>query len=36
MRRLGGLVMLTMHPQIIGRPGRVAMLEDFLDVGEIP
>ncbi len=30
MRRIGGLVMLTMHPQIIGRPGRVAMLEDFL------
>jgi peptidoglycan/xylan/chitin deacetylase (PgdA/CDA1 family) len=30
MRRLGGLVMLTMHPQIIGRPGRIAMLEDFL------
>lgn len=30
MRRLGGLVMLTMHPQIIGRPGRLAMLEDFL------
>ena len=27
---LGGLVMLTMHPQIIGRPGRIAMLEDFL------
>lgn len=30
MRRIGGLVMLTMHPQIIGRPGRIAMLEDFL------
>ena len=30
MRRVGGLVMLTMHPQIIGRPGRLAMLEDFL------
>jgi peptidoglycan-N-acetylglucosamine deacetylase len=30
MRRIGGLVMLTMHPQIIGRPGRLAMLEDFL------
>jgi peptidoglycan-N-acetylglucosamine deacetylase len=30
MRRLGGLVMLTMHPQIIGRPGRIAMLEEFL------
>jgi len=30
MRRVGGLVMLTMHPQVIGRPGRLAMLEDFL------
>jgi len=30
MRRIGGLVMLTMHPQIIGRPGRLAMLEEFL------
>lgn len=30
MRRVGGLVMLTGHPQIIGRPGRLAMLEDFL------
>lgn len=27
---LGGLAMLTMHPQIIGRPGRVQMLEMFL------
>lgn len=27
---LGGLAMLTMHPQIVGRPGRVQMLESFL------
>ncbi len=27
---LGGLFMLTMHPQIIGRPGRLLMLERFL------
>ncbi|CAA9341361.1 MAG: Chitooligosaccharide deacetylase [uncultured Nocardioidaceae bacterium] len=27
---LGGLAMVTMHPQIIGRPGRVQMLESFL------
>ena len=27
---LGGLFMLTMHPQIIGRPGRLRMLESFL------
>ena len=27
---LGGLAMLTMHPQIIGRPGRLRMLESFL------
>ncbi|MGW4201751.1 polysaccharide deacetylase family protein [Streptomyces sp. NPDC004726] len=26
----GGLVTLTVHPQIIGRPGRLAMLERFL------
>jgi hypothetical protein len=29
-RRLGGLFMLALHPQIIGRPGRLAMLESFL------
>ena len=29
-RALGGLYMLTMHPQIIGRPGRLLMLESFL------
>jgi peptidoglycan/xylan/chitin deacetylase (PgdA/CDA1 family) len=28
--RLGGLFLLTMHPQIIGRPGRIGMLESFL------
>lgn len=28
---LGGLTVLTMHPQIIGRPGRLSMLEAFLD-----
>jgi peptidoglycan-N-acetylglucosamine deacetylase len=27
---LGGLAMLTMHPQIIGRPGRLQMLDAFL------
>lgn len=27
---LGGLAMLTLHPQIIGRPGRIRMLESFL------
>lgn len=27
---VGGLTMLTTHPQIIGRPGRLKMLEDFL------
>lgn len=26
----GGLVMLTTHPQIIGRPGRLRMLDEFL------
>jgi peptidoglycan/xylan/chitin deacetylase (PgdA/CDA1 family) len=29
-RALGGLFMLTMHPQVIGRPGRIRMLESFL------
>lgn len=28
---LGGLTVLTMHPQIIGRPGRLRMLDAFLD-----
>lgn len=31
IRRLGGLFMLTMHPQIIGRPGRLGFLEDFIE-----
>ncbi len=30
VRAMGGLFMLTMHPQIIGRPGRLLMLEEFL------
>ena len=30
IRGIGGLFMLTMHPQIIGRPGRLLMLEEFL------
>jgi peptidoglycan/xylan/chitin deacetylase (PgdA/CDA1 family) len=30
IRELGGMIMLTMHPQIIGRPGRLAMLKRFL------
>jgi peptidoglycan-N-acetylglucosamine deacetylase len=29
--RLGGLFNLTMHPQLIGRPGRMLMLERVLD-----
>lgn len=29
--RYGGLFNLTMHPQIIGRPGRLAMLERLID-----
>lgn len=29
--RHGGLFNLTMHPQIIGRPGRLLMLERFID-----
>ena len=29
--RYGGLFNLTMHPQIIGRPGRLLMLERFID-----
>jgi peptidoglycan/xylan/chitin deacetylase (PgdA/CDA1 family) len=28
---LGGLTVLTMHPQIIGRPGRLRMLDAFID-----
>jgi peptidoglycan/xylan/chitin deacetylase (PgdA/CDA1 family) len=30
IHRLGGLCVLALHPQIIGRPGRLAMLEEFL------
>jgi peptidoglycan/xylan/chitin deacetylase (PgdA/CDA1 family) len=30
-RRLGGAFVLTMHPQIIGRPYRLELLESFLD-----
>jgi peptidoglycan/xylan/chitin deacetylase (PgdA/CDA1 family) len=26
----GGYLMLTMHPQIIGRPARIRMLDDFI------
>lgn len=29
---LGGLTVLTCHPQIIGRPSRLRMLDSFLDV----
>ena len=30
IRRLGGLFTLTMHPQIIGRPGRLPLLEEMI------
>jgi peptidoglycan-N-acetylglucosamine deacetylase len=30
MRALGGTYILTMHPQFIGRPGRLAMLDAFV------
>ncbi len=29
---LGGLCVLTNHPQIIGRPGRLPLLEEFIDL----
>ncbi len=29
---LGGLTVLTTHPQIIGRPSRLRMLDEFLDL----
>jgi peptidoglycan/xylan/chitin deacetylase (PgdA/CDA1 family) len=29
---LGGVTVLTLHPQIIGRPGRLRMLDAFLDM----
>lgn len=30
IREMGGLAMLTTHPQIIGRPSRIAMLDELL------
>jgi peptidoglycan/xylan/chitin deacetylase (PgdA/CDA1 family) len=30
IRRMGGAFVLTMHPQLIGRPGRLLLLEDML------
>jgi peptidoglycan-N-acetylglucosamine deacetylase len=30
IHRLGGLCVLALHPQLIGRPGRIGMLESFL------
>jgi peptidoglycan/xylan/chitin deacetylase (PgdA/CDA1 family) len=30
IHRLGGLCVLALHPQLIGRPGRIGMLEKFL------
>jgi len=30
-RQMGGACVLTMHPQIIGRPGRLAFLDSFID-----
>ena len=32
IRRLEGLFVLTMHPQFIGRPSRLAMLRDLIDI----
>jgi peptidoglycan-N-acetylglucosamine deacetylase len=31
IRELGGACVFTMHPQIIGRPGRLAFLDAFMD-----
>jgi peptidoglycan/xylan/chitin deacetylase (PgdA/CDA1 family) len=31
IRRLGGSFVLTMHPQVIGRPSRIAMLDRLID-----
>ena len=31
IRRLGGSFILTMHPQVIGRPSRIAMLDRLID-----
>jgi peptidoglycan-N-acetylglucosamine deacetylase len=30
LRAMGGAFVLTMHPQIIGRPGRLPLLEEFI------
>jgi peptidoglycan/xylan/chitin deacetylase (PgdA/CDA1 family) len=39
IHRLGGLCVLALHPQLIGRPGRIGMLERFLrgvvDAGDV-
>jgi peptidoglycan-N-acetylglucosamine deacetylase len=39
IHRLGGLCVLALHPQLIGRPGRIDMLERFLrgvlETGEV-
>jgi peptidoglycan/xylan/chitin deacetylase (PgdA/CDA1 family) len=35
-RRLGGAYVLTMHPQIIGRPYRLEMLEAFIETVRQP
>jgi len=32
IRRLEGVFVLTMHPQFIGRPSRLAMLRDLVDI----
>jgi peptidoglycan/xylan/chitin deacetylase (PgdA/CDA1 family) len=31
IREMGGACVLTMHPQIMGRPGRLAFLDSFID-----
>jgi peptidoglycan-N-acetylglucosamine deacetylase len=37
IRELGGCCVFTMHPQIIGRPGRLGFLDAFVaSVGEMP
>ena len=30
IRQLGGCCVFTLHPQIIGRPGRLALLDEFI------
>lgn len=32
IHRLGGSTVITMHPQIIGRPGRLPFLEEFIEL----